>query len=735
MNQQTFKTRLKVLRIGFMVVFGVFCVQMFSFQIMQHEALASEAREQHERKSVIPAQRGKILVRKNRLSQELTPLATNNTLKMLYIDPVLLNYPSYTPREPLENQTPGNPPMAAQLLAPILIHAHCEKIEGCEIETDKTKWSDAEQMAIEGYTRQLTEMFFEMEVRRVVLATEIPESRIAEIADMGIAGITATDGIVIADPVLVEDKANAAAMIAPMIDSDPAKLEQSIRRRQRRYVEVTNQIVPEVSDAIEELKQNPDYKKVLRGVVLKDEHWRYYPEKELAAQVIGFVDNNGSGQYGIEERFDELLRGREGSIYGAANAQNQFIGGGTGLGIEQAVDGTDVVLTIDRVLQEGIQQILEYDTQTFGADSGQIIVVDPRDGKLLGMVHFPTFDPNEFGRAYEKYEIDADQKFADEASKDFNQRIPTVRDEEGRYYRYYNKWGPEVFRNKLVSDVYEPGSVMKAITVAAALNAGEVEPNTTFNDPGPVDVLDGEFTIKNADDIYAGRLSVVEGLIKSRNTMIAYITRKMGAKLTYEYLKDFGFGEYTDIDLPGEQQGVLEYWQDWDESELITRGFGQGISSTPLQMVMGFAALANGGYVLQPRIIEEIRHPNGVVEKTEREVIKRAIGEQSYLQTKAMLRTSIDKGYASKAQAKGYKLMGKTGTSQTYDTAGRALRGEGTTITSFAGYGPYLEPEWVVLIKYDYPTQSQWGSDTAAVTFSKVARFLMRHYGVPPESE
>ncbi len=389
-----------------------------------------------------------------------------------------------------------------------------------------------------------------------------------------------------------------------------------------------------------------------------------------------------------------------------------------------------MVLTIDRVMQGQVQKILEAETQRYDADSGQIIIVEPKTGRILTMAQWPSFDPNEFGTAYEKYEISGDQEFTERNDLAFNQRIPTIRDEEGRYYRYYNNWGPEVFKNKLVTEVYEPGSVMKAITVAAGLNAKEIDPKSLYEDNGPIDVLD-EFTIKNADDIYGGWTTILEGLIKSRNTMIAYLTRKMGVKLWYDYMVNFGFGQFTDIKLPGEQKGVLEFWKRWDESELITRGFGQGISSTPLQMAMGFSALANGGYLMAPRLVEEIHYPDGKKEIFESETIRRVITEETYHKIKAMLKTSIDNGYAEQAQVAGYSLMGKTGTSQTY-RGGRAQTGEGTTITSFAGYGPYADPDWVVLIKYDFPKVSQWGSETAAVTFSRVAKFLMDHYGVQP---
>ncbi len=581
---------------------------------------------------------------------------------------------------------------------------------------------------VNAYAKQLEKDFTSVERRRVIISEHIADSRAEAIKKLQLPGISIQKAAVIADPTLISNPKEIAKQLSPLLNIEESELNKYLLRKYNRYEEITNKIVPEVSEKIIELKQNPRYKKILRGIQLRNEHWRYYPEKNLASQVIGYLDYNENGQYGIEGRFDSELRGKEGYILGATNISGQQILGGDSE-YASAKDGTDILLSIDRVAQAAIEKILEEDLERFDADFGQIVVVEPKTGRILAMVHAPTFDPNEYSEVYKKYEISQEQEMNDREDELFNQRIDTTFD-KAKYYRYFNKWGPAVFKNKIVSETYEPGSVMKAVSMAAAINSNEVSPQTTFDDVGPIEV-DG-FDIKNADDVYAGVTTMVDVINRSLNTGIAFIDRKMGSQLLYEYLKNFGFGEYSDIQLDGEAKGVLSFWKTWRESELITIGFGQGVSSTPLQMAMAFSALANGGYLMKPILVEELRYSDGTVKKYSPQRVRRVISTDTYQKVKAMLANSVSNGIARGGRVKGYTVMGKTGTSQTYKN-GKALRGEGTTITSYAGFGPFRDPAFVILVKYDYPKVSQWGSETAAVTFRKVATFMFQHLGIPPD--
>jgi len=726
-----FAWRIRVVKAFILLVGLVFAWRLFDLQVLQHENFEIQAKAQHEKRSVLPARRGKILVRKHRNGEELTPLATNNTLKMLFVDPLVLAYPEYNPRLTIGEQKRGNAALAAEILAPILIHARCEKIEGCVIETDPEKWTDTERLSILAYTEELKKVFTQIERTRVLIDEDLTQGILAQIEAEGLPGIWIEGKQVWANPTSIGDVTATAEVLASFLGLDADRIEPLLNRRPRRYVEVIDKIVPDVSDKILELKSNRQYAANLRGVGLIDEEWRYYPDRALGAQLLGFVDSEGNGQYGVEGRFDLELKGKEGYIFGATNTRGQRILGKGG-GISRAQNGADVVLSIDRRIQGMAEKILEEDLEKWQADFGQIVVVEPPTGRILAMANAPSFDPNNFRQVFQRYEITPEQEQSDRLDKFFNQRIPTET-AESKLYRYFNIWGPQVFRNKIVVDSYEPGSVMKAVTMAAALNSDEVTPQTIYQDDGPVEI--DRFKIRNADKVYAGPTSMISVLNRSLNTGIAFITRKMGSKLVYEYLRDFGFGQFTDIELDGEEEGTLEHWGEWVETELITRGFGQGVTASPLQMTMAFAALANGGYLMKPILVEQVNYQDGRgTKKFLPEAIRRVISDETSATIKSMLLSGVNRGAAEEAQVFGYSVMGKTGTSQTYKN-GYAQEGLGTTIASFAGFGPIQDPAFVVLVKFDYPKTSQWGSETAAITFKRMADFLFEHLEIPPDRQ
>jgi cell division protein FtsI/penicillin-binding protein 2 len=257
-----------------------------------------------------------------------------------------------------------------------------------------------------------------------------------------------------------------------------------------------------------------------------------------------------------------------------------------------------------------------------------------------------------------------------------------------------------------------------------------VSPQTTYNDDGPIEV--DEFKIGNSDEVYSGNTTMIEVMNRSLNTGIAFIAQKMGARMLYEAYRGFGFGEYTDINFPGEAQGQLEYWTDWEDSELVTRGFGQGFTANVLQVALSFGALANGGYLMRPILVEKIIHPDGTENITLPERKRRVVSEESSQTTRAMLLSAVRNGTGRAARINGYTVLGKTGTSQTYKN-GKVQTGIGTTIATFAGLAPMDDPQFVIVVKYDYPKLSQWGSETAAVTFRKITQFLFDYYKIPPD--
>jgi len=294
-----------------------------------------------------------------------------------------------------------------------------------------------------------------------------------------------------------------------------------------------------------------------------------------------------------------------------------------------------------------------------------------------------------------------------------------------------------VYHNKIVSWPYEPGSVFKSIVMAIGIDDGDITPNTTYNDSGPIgvdkNVYTGEydFEIKNSEGYY-GLINMTTVLGKSLNTGMTFIAKKIGGALFYNYLEKFGFLDRTDIEFETEVTGKIEYFDNWTESELATHAFGQGLTVTMIQLANAYSAIANGGILMRPYIINETRHDDKTITKTEPHEIRRVISEDTSDKMIAMLTNSTEVGVANRAQVPGHLVAGKTGTSQTYKN-GKALSGKGTTIATFAGFGPVNEPKFVILIKFDHPKASEWGSATAAPTFSKIAEYLFDYYNIPPD--
>jgi cell division protein FtsI/penicillin-binding protein 2 len=296
--------------------------------------------------------------------------------------------------------------------------------------------------------------------------------------------------------------------------------------------------------------------------------------------------------------------------------------------------------------------------------------------------------------------------------------------------------------------MYEPGSVFKSMVIASGIDSGEVTPFETYEEYKPlkIDTGTGQFQfIRNALNKYRGIQTVTQALEQSSNLGLAYVARKMGKQVFYSYLENFGFGELTYIDLAEEQRGRMSFWKTWPEAQLITTSFGQGISVTPLQMVSALSALANGGVLMQPKIISERILPTGERKKESPRVIRRVISEDTSAQMTAMLVSSIANGVAWGGGVKGYALAGKTGTAQIACTdatrceKGKYETGTGSTVTSFGGYGPASHPRFVILVNFERPRYSRhglddtWGSTTSAPVFREIAEFILSYYDIPPE--
>ncbi len=428
------------------------------------------------------------------------------------------------------------------------------------------------------------------------------------------------------------------------------------------------------------------------GLYLDRETARFYPEQELLAHLTGFVgkDDKGTaiGRYGIEGFFDDRLHGVDGFI----RTEKDPFGGWIPVAdrdLTGSKDGDDVVLTIDRTLQLTTCEALANGVREYQAQSGTAIIMEPATGAILALCNVPTYDPN----AYQN-EKDA--------------------------YR---------FQNSAIFRAYEPGSVFKAFTMSAALDAGAVTPDTVFVDTGSV-TRDG-LTIRNAANKSWGKQDM-RGVIKnSINTGTVFVAEKLGKEKFRTAVERFGFGALTALELKSEVKGTIKSLAKAGSIYLATASFGQGITVTPLQLISGFATIANGGVRMQPQIVAAWRSPSGAITPVEPKNLGRVISANAAREITEMMRAVVQEGSGRRAQVKGYALAGKTGTAQIVGNNGKYL-GDLINNHTFVAFGPVKNPRFVMLVLYERPA-ARYAEYTAVPTVGRVAPFLLQYLGIPPD--
>ncbi|MCR4314351.1 MAG: penicillin-binding protein 2 [Candidatus Uhrbacteria bacterium] len=432
----------------------------------------------------------------------------------------------------------------------------------------------------------------------------------------------------------------------------------------------------------------------LPGINYTRETSRLYPEPEMSGHVLGFLGTNEdgslSGKYGIEGYFDEILTGTQGYLLSERDIAGRLIAVGE-REYEPAQDGADIVLTLDRTIQYKVCSTLKAAVEKHGADGGSVIIVQPSTGKILAMCGAPDYDSNVYN------EVDS----------------------------------INVFNNPSIFAAYEPGSVFKPFTMAAAIDAGAVTPTTTFTDTGSVLVDGWPKPIGNAEGKVYGTVDMTQVLEDSINTGMIYAMRAMGMETFVQYIKSFGFGLYTGIELETENAGTVSSLDLGEEIYAATASFGQGITVTPLQIVMAYAAIANGGVLKAPLIVDEIQYADGTVEKRSTRDIAQVMDPKTARLVSAMLVSVIEHGHGKKAAVPGYYIGGKTGTAQVAKSDGIGYA-QDNTIGSFAGFGPVEDPKFAMVVRIDNPKDVVWAESTAAPLFGEIAEFLLQYFEVPP---
>lgn len=423
----------------------------------------------------------------------------------------------------------------------------------------------------------------------------------------------------------------------------------------------------------------------LSGVVYTQRTMRTYPEESLAGNILGFVNHDGEGQFGIERQFNELLAGEPQLVWMTLDPYLVT-------DVPEQDEGADLILSIDRDLQAVTENILDEALKDTGAEGGTILVMDPNTGEMLAMAVTPRMDLNKF-------------------------------------YTYADIFTGTTPYDRAVSMDYEPGSVFKVLTMASALDSGAVKPGTMFTDTGSITI--GGITIHNWDWGAWGPQSMQGCMQHSLNVCLTWVAMQMGANTFYDYLQEFGLGVRTGVDLAYETTGRLKLPGDgdWYEADLGTNSFGQGVTVTPLQMITAIGSVANQGEMMAPHVVRSIIQ-NGHQYSPVPQVLSTPIRPKTARQLTEMLAASLE-GESSDALVTGYRVAGKTGTAEI------AVPGVGyssnLTNASFVGWGPLEDPKFIVYVWLEKPQTSPWGSVVASPVFREVVEQLVILMDIPPD--
>src|SRR5436305_199711 len=511
---------------------------------------------------------------------------------------------------------------------------------------------------------------------------------------------------VVRDDVYIEPYQFSADHSADTFQSELAKLVDTLHRvlpavsQETLYkdfnlgyqtVRIASRIDPTQSEKLRRLQ--------LPYVFLEPRTWRIYPGGTLAAQVLGYVqqdDQKSNGIYGIERQYNTMLAGKPGSFTAEFDLSgNPLV---VGASSEQpAVNGADLTLTIDSNMQYMVQTALANMVKQLGAESGTAVVVNVRTGAIVVMAGAPTFDPNQYGKSA---------------------ALTGCLGQES------------VFFNPSLDCAYEPGSTMKAVTMAAALDQGLITPDTTFDDPGYRLFKDAQAVV-NWNGLGYGTESMTQVLEHSANVGAAYVAHDiLGPDRYYPYLTKFGFGKATGISNK-EETGFFRTPTNnpgsWSPSDLTRQAFGQSILATPLQVAMALAAIANGGVMMHPYMVASINN-NGSIVSTQPEMLRRVISTQAATLLTGMLMHSATDGFAQPAQVPGYTIAAKTGTATTQGLS------NDQTEASVAGFIPATNPQFVILVKIDRPQQTIYGGTAAAPLWKAIGQQLVWYYRIPRDA-
>ncbi len=488
---------------------------------------------------------------------------------------------------------------------------------------------------------------------------------------------------VYAVPKDIEDAGAVAQTLADILGVPRDEIYVKISKQDDPFERIADRLSDEQAQRIREAN--------VKGISLRTERLRYYPYGETACHVSGFLGQSEDGlvgRYGLEDFYEEKLRGVPGKIFGEKDARGTILKSFGELE-DAAQPGDDLYLTIDPNVQSVVEDALKAGAEKWKADGGSIIVMDPVTGAIRAMASWPRFDLNNYSKV-----------------EDAN-----------------------VYANPVVSHVFEPGSVFKPVTMAAGIDIKAITPLSTYENTGSVQI--GSYTITNVVQEAKGTRTMTEVLEESLNTGVIYVEEKMGGENLTKYIKTFGFQEKTGVDLFGETVGNIANLEEKRPINYATASFGQGISVTPLAMANAIGAIANGGNLMRPYVVQAVQKPDGEEIRTEPKVIRRVISQKTATDVSAMMVAVVRNGTGKRAQIPGYTIAGKTGTAEVPnpDRPGYSDK----DIHSFAGFFPAFNPKALIFVKLDDPKGVRYAESSVVPMFKDIAQYLITYYSIAPD--
>ena len=490
-------------------------------------------------------------------------------------------------------------------------------------------------------------------------------------------GVSISTESIYAIPAEIVDVEETAAKLAAILALDRDKLAAKLKKRQA-FTWVKRKVDIETAKAVNKLN--------LSGIGLTQESQRYYPNDNLAAHILGFTGIDSQGLDGVELTFDSYLKGRSGSIVVEYDARGQEIPYATHRFVKP-VEGHNIYLTIDIVIQQIIERELEKVMQDTKAQAATIIAIEPRTGEILALANRPDYNPNRFA-----------------------------------------EYAPKLWRNIAVSNAYEPGSTFKILTTTAALGEKVVSLNERFFDPGSVEVQGR--TIHCWKDGGHGSQTFQEVVENSCNVGFVNVGLRLGADSFYKYFTAFGLGKLTNVDLPGEAKGIVIGKSQVKPINLATMSMGQSIAVTPLQLVTAVAAVANDGQRLRPQILREVKGNDGeIIRGFTPDIINQVVDTATAQEVKKVLESVVENGTGKNAYIEGFRIAGKTGTAQKVGAGGYM---PGKYVASFVGFAPADNPQIVMVVIIDEPVGLYYGGQIAAPVFTGIMNDVLQYLKIAP---